>query len=198
MLCAAFFGLPILMATMLPEFAGSLDAYCASRGIPSLRATRVANGSFESRIWIGFGLAPLECIQLKRDGLIWSGHYYRDGVNSHPPQERIIRPMSGWTTFWKKLDSLGFAVLPDSRTLKGEKLVFDGESYVVEIMDGSRYRTYEYSNPSEQSWPEAKMMVDIIAVVRSELIRQDSMPNQSTDPTLASGTPGAEHESRHR
>jgi hypothetical protein len=48
-------------------------------------------------------------------------------------------------------------------------MFFDGVSYVVEINQNHRYRTYHYGNPKEQKWPEAKKIIEIVQTLSDEL-----------------------------
>ncbi|MGH9961007.1 MAG: hypothetical protein ACREBC_28455, partial [Pyrinomonadaceae bacterium] len=58
--------------------------------------------------------------------------------------------------------------LPDSSQLKDEVIAVDGESFVVEINMNASYRTYSYSNPHFQKWPEAKLMIRIAQTILEE------------------------------
>ena len=41
----------------------------------------------------------------------------------------------------------------------------DGTSYVVEVRQGSVYRTYAYVNPDYQKWREAKQMLKMANIL---------------------------------
>jgi hypothetical protein len=84
---------------------------------------------------------------------------------------RDIAPKSGWDKLWTSLVQLDLLTLPDSSTLHGEELVVDGVCYVVEINHDGRYRTYEYSNPQHQKWPEAKKIIGIVQTLHDELTK---------------------------
>jgi hypothetical protein len=51
-------------------------------------------------------------------------------------------------------------------------MVLDGVSYVVEINKDGHYRTYEYSNPKSQKWPEANKMDGIGQILEDDLIKK--------------------------
>ena len=70
------------------------------------------------------------------------------------------------------MEGLGILTLPDSSTLPNEVGVCDGIGYVVEINDGGRYRTYCYSNPQSQIWPEAEKIIAIIKAFDDEFKHQ--------------------------
>lgn len=68
-----------------------------------------------------------------------------------------------WATVLDSLDSAGLWVLPDESTLPGEsRLVLDGWGMIVELRAGESYRSYRYSNPDAQPWPEAAQAVRIV------------------------------------
>lgn len=78
-------------------------------------------------------------------------------------------PKSGWTSFWHKMTALELLTLADASTLKGESVVPDGFSYVVEVAGNGRYRTYHYGNPLYQPWPQARKMLRIEQTLRREI-----------------------------
>jgi hypothetical protein len=152
-----------------PIFFVPINHLTAKAGWKPLRETSLPSESLEVRIWIGFGLSPLEGYLFRRDGSHWTGRYVKDNApstNSVPVHE--IAPNCGWEKLWSKFDALGLLRLPDSSTLPGEVMILDGVCYVVEINQDGRYRTYEYSNPKEQKWPEAKKIIGIAQVLHDE------------------------------
>ena len=80
----------------------------------------------------------------------------------------IIEPKSGWAKLWKALTDEGLLTLPDSSSLEGRAWVTDGIGYVVEFSSNGAYRTYLYSNPKYQKWPEAKQIIQIIKILSDE------------------------------
>ena len=73
-----------------------------------------------------------------------------------------------WHEIYNNLNSLGIKTLPDQSELPGAEIyVTDGTSVVIEVRDGARYRSYEYSNPSVRSEPEASRASEIIRIVEN-------------------------------
>ena len=62
-----------------------------------------------------------------------------------------------WSRVLRQTEALDLWTLPDPSTLPPDnRLSLDGWSMVVELRDGSRYRTYRYHNPwSHPAWPSA-------------------------------------------
>jgi len=135
-----------------------------------LREVDVPSGSLEVRVWIGFGLSPLQGLRLCRNGDKWTG-FHTVEVHGFSFQDKEVKPRTDWASLWQKVEKLGILTLPDSSTLPNEAMVCDGESYVVEINDGEHYRTYKYGNPQYQKWPEAKKIIEIIKVLQEELLQ---------------------------
>ncbi|MDQ1422079.1 MAG: hypothetical protein QOJ52_4041 [Acidimicrobiaceae bacterium] len=158
-------------ATWEPIFFQSVNDLTHRVGWEPLRNKSVAADSLEVRVWIGFGVVPLEAFRLRRDGSQWSAQHVIDTVQkAGPANVRAASPKSGWATLWRDLTHLGLLTLPDSSALpREEEMILDGESYVVEISQNDSYRTYEYSNPQFQRWPEAKKIVQIVQTLHREL-----------------------------
>jgi hypothetical protein len=156
-----------------PIFFESINQLVTKAGWKSLREVPLPSESLEVRIWIGFGLSPLQGYSLRKDGSRWAGHYVIDS-----PQEtnsvtvRDITPKNGWDKLWNRLVELDLLTLPDSSTLRGEEMILDGVGYVVEINRDGRYRTYMYGNPKHQKWPEAKKIISIIETLHDEFAKQ--------------------------
>jgi hypothetical protein len=158
-----------------PIFFGAINPLAQSAGLQPLRRADLLKGSLEIRVWVGFGLSPLEGIRLRRDGKQWSGLHAREGFGEKWPMSvKPVSPKTGWDELWKQVESLGILTLPDSSTLPDEALVLDGESYVFEISDGETYRTYRYGNPQFQKWPEAKQIIEIVKTLYAELLLKKS------------------------
>jgi len=157
--------------TWEPIFFRSIDKLSRKVGWQPLRAAPVVTDSLEVRVWIGFGVMPLEAFRLRRDGTNWSAQHVVDTVEpAVPVKAEVVSPKSDWQTLWHQLDEFGLLTLPDSSALPPpEEMAFDGESYVVEINTGNAYRTYQYGNPQFQRWPQAKKIVRIIEILHHEL-----------------------------
>lgn len=152
-------------------FFGAINPLAESAGLQALRQVDLPKGSLEIRIWVGFGLTPLEGFRLRRDGRQWKGLYAREGFGEKwPLTVKPVLPKTSWDALWKQIETLGVLSLPDSSTLPNEVLAFDGISYVVEFNDGETYRTYQYGNPQAQTWPEAKTIIAIANTVYGELL----------------------------
>ena len=158
-----------------PIYFSAIDDRSAKAGWGSLREVSLPRESLEVRIWIGFGVGPLEAISMRRDGIAWTGrHLWAPPNRAEPPTSRSVSPRGSWEDLWARLTGLGLLVLPDSSRLptppRGR--VADGVSYVVEIRDAGRYRTYMYSNPQHEQWREAKQMIQLIETLESEFLRR--------------------------
>ena len=156
-------------ATWEPIFFESINKLAKRADWKPLRETSLSSGSLEIRVWIGFGLAPLQGYLFRKNGAQWAGHYVIESLNqTNLVTARDITPKNGWDKFETELVQLDIFNLPDSSVLGGEKMIFDGVSYVIEINQNGTYRTYEYSNPQEQAWPEAKKMVSLAQVIQDQ------------------------------
>ena len=68
-----------------------------------------------------------------------------------------------WRSVLDSLESAGLWELPEPSTLPGPgRLVLDGWGVRVELRSGGSYRTYGYSNPDAQPWPEAAQVVRLV------------------------------------
>ena len=153
-----------------PIFFGEINRLTAQAGWTPLRDAALPPESLEVRIWMGFGLTPLEGFSIRRDGATWTGHFAVEGSGpTNLAKVRGVTPKSGWEKLWNEVTNLGLLTLPDSSTLPDEELVLDGESYVVEINQNNQYRTYMYGNPQEQKWPQAKQIIRIVDILSDEL-----------------------------
>ena len=140
-------------------------------GLHRLDSARVAGDDLEVRVWIGFGLLPLEGFVLTRKGGRWSGLHLRPigpGLSRENYRESLDSPNSGWNELWDRLTREGILTLPDSSRLKDEVIVFDGEHFVFEVAANGTYRTYRYSNPEVQKWPQAIHLLRMVETIRGE------------------------------
>jgi hypothetical protein len=160
-------------ATWEPLFFGAINQLAGKAGWKPLREASLPSQSLEVRIWIGFGMVSLQGYSLRQDGSVWTGHYVVENQQqTNAVTVRDISPKGGWDKLWTRLVQLDVLTLPDSSTLRDEVLVIDGVCYVVEINKDGRYRTYEYSNPKFQKWPEAKKIDSIGQTLQDEFIEQ--------------------------
>jgi hypothetical protein len=151
-----------------PLFTESVDARAKAANLTRLRSKTLASDDLECRVWVGFGLKPIEAFILTRTSGKWGGEFL-ESINqtTKPPYRRNISPAAGWDQFWNDLLDAGLFTLPDSSQLPDEAMVLDGTSYVVELRQGSVYRTYSYQNPDWQKWPEAKQMLRVAELLYS-------------------------------
>jgi hypothetical protein len=166
---AGEFARDIPQDTWEPIFFQSINALTTKAGLKPLRAEPVPPDSIELRIWMGFGLSPLQGFAFRRDGSNWIGRVVSDNLATKTVDSWQVTPRCGWDNFWHQLVALEVLTLPDSSTLPNEVMVMDGTSYVVEINHDNRYRTYMYGNPKVQQWPEAEKIIRIIDVLHKEL-----------------------------
>ncbi len=149
-----------------------INQLAAKAGWKSLRVGPLPAGSLEIRIWI-ISMMPLRGYALRQDGSHWTGSYLADTVqHTNLVMASNLTPKSGWDKLWSRLVQLDLLTLPDSCTLQGEKGFFDGVSYVVEMNHDGGYRTYQYGNPEEQTWPEAKKIQSIVEALQVEFSKQ--------------------------
>jgi hypothetical protein len=131
---AAEFQRDIPKATWEPIFFEPINQLATKAGWKPLREAPLPTESMEVRVWIGFGLSPLQGYSLRRDGSRWTGsHIIENSQQINSVAVREVTPMSGWDTLWTRLVQLGLLALPDSSTLHDEEMINDGVSYVVEM-----------------------------------------------------------------
>lgn len=166
------------VATLLPYTSTTSEA----AGIGELRESQLPEGQQEIRIWLGFGLSLVDRmmrLQVSPSGAVRGevlGHYSSD-LSSEETAEFQQKLLAGcinlregkdeavctatfgqepdWQAIYQKLLKLGLLDLPDESALPTRTHVKDGVSMVVELRNGSRYRAYQYSNPSFSSEPQA-------------------------------------------
>jgi hypothetical protein len=141
-------------------FAETIRERAEKANLPPLKSKNLSDDDIEFRMWVGFGKKPLEGFVVSRIGGRWGGTFLESiNLTTRPPYRRELSLQNGWEKLWSQLVDAGLLTLPDSSQLKDEVLVNDGTSYVVEVMQGSVYRTYAYMNPDYQKWREAKQML---------------------------------------
>lgn len=154
-----------------PIFFEEINARAKIAKLGDLRSTVLPDDDLELRVWMGFGVIPLEGFVIKRRNGQWSAIQIRS-INPRLPrrdyQHTLPSPKSGWETCWERLTDEGVLTLPDSSQLKDAVIAGDGESFVVEINMNKSYRTYRYGNPHLQKWPEAKRMIKIAEIILEE------------------------------
>jgi hypothetical protein len=112
---------------------------------------------------------PLQGYALRQDGSRRIGTYLMDNYQqTNAVTLYDLSPNSDWDKLWSRLVQLKLLSLPDSSKLRGERRLFDGFSYVVEINRDGGYRTYQYGNPQEQTWSEAKEIISMAQTLQDE------------------------------
>lgn len=154
-----------------PIFFKEINKRAKLAGLHRLDSAALAGDDLEVRVWIGFGLLPLEGFVFTRKGGRWSGLHLppvSPATSRRNYQQRLVAPNSSWDSFWNRLTREGILTLPDSSQLHDEVVVFDGEHFVVEFQTNRSYRNYRYSNPDLQKWPEARHMTRIVETIFAE------------------------------
>jgi len=154
-----------------PVFFKEINERARLAKLSDLRRANLPKDDIELRVWIGFGLIALEGFIIKRRHGQWSALLLRS-IGPHLArrdyQQILPVPKSGWEPFWQHLVEKGVTTLPDSSELEGKVTALDGESFVVEVNWGGSYRTYLYSNPHLQKWPEARTITEIVQSILDE------------------------------
>jgi hypothetical protein len=118
--------------------------------IQELRKVHVNNGDIEVRIWRGAFLGSTEGVFLNRIDGQWSGQHLRvkTGESADDLSTEVVplkSPKSGWALLWRSIVDEGLLTLPDPSEINCEYWGgVDGIVYVVEINQGTSYRTYMY------------------------------------------------------
>lgn len=162
-----------------PIFFREIDKRAKLARLKPLRRTILPKDDVELRVWIGFGLIPLEGIIIKKSQGQWSAKHLRSispRLARSDYSQVLTAPKSGWASFWQQVAEKGVFTLPDSSELTDEVLAFDGESYVVETNREGAYRTYHYNNPALQQWPEARKIIEIVQSILDEFGIQRKLP----------------------
>jgi hypothetical protein len=152
-----------------PFAAETIHKRAKEANLPPLKSKKLSGDDIEFRVWVGFGLKPLEGFIASREDGRWEGTFFESIIPTNkPPYRRELFPKSDWERIWGKLVDAGLLTLPDSSQLKDRVRVKDGTSYVVEVKQGNVYRTYAYMNPAHQKWKEAKQMLRIADLLYKE------------------------------
>jgi hypothetical protein len=151
-------------------FAESINERASKAKLIPLQRKKIPADDLEFRVWIGFGLRPLQGFVISRTGGKWQGMFLRSisQIAKPPHHVQLDAPKSGWEGLWKQLTEAGLLTLPDFSELDDMVEVFDGTSHVVEVKSEGKYQTYAYLNPDRQKWEEAKQMLKIVKILFSE------------------------------
>jgi len=154
-----------------PIFFRYINPVTKLSGQADLRSTHLPAGDIETRIWLGFGLSPLEGVTLHRSGGQWTAvHVKADNYYEPTKAERrqLSNPKSGWETTWTRLVNEKLLSLPDASEINCSVGGLDGFGIVVEINADDTYRTYMYDMPSESKCNEDKNIMAIIDIIFEE------------------------------
>ena len=152
-----------------PLFPEAIHERTEKANLPPLKSKNLSGDDIEFRMWVVFGEEPLEGFVVSRIGGRWGGTFLESiNLTTRPPYRRELSPKNGWEKLWSQLVDAGLLTLPDSSQLKDAVEVIDGTSYVVEVRQGSVYRTYAYVNPYYQKWREAKQMLKMANILYKE------------------------------
>jgi hypothetical protein len=90
-----------------------------------------------------------------------------------PVCEVPVAVATDWQRLLRELETLGVETLPDESQLAppDHRWILDGETLVVEVRRGDRYRTYHYHSPGARAWPQAVQASGILRVMH-ELLDQ--------------------------
>jgi hypothetical protein len=136
--------------------------------------------SLQIRVWYAYASCDTsQLFLLKRKEGKWAAELYTliyrlnesDGSLMSIDKEVLIKtPKSGWQSFTGKIVELGIASLPDSKKIAGYPDFADGNSIIVEVSSGFKYRIYSYKEPSKvmDEINEARKIEEILKLIESE------------------------------
>jgi len=122
----------------------SIDRLAGQMKLKALRAVRLGSDGIELRVWESGG--SLTGYVIKRSDGKWSARAARQR-SRNSVEELKVPSATDWATVWAKLYQAGLADIRDDSDNPACAMVLDGVAYVVEIAQGSSYRTYLVSNP---------------------------------------------------
>jgi hypothetical protein len=117
---------------------------------------------------------------------IWSATRYEVSFNKNrfPNPETLIEerivaldPKHGWSKFLTQLFALQITTLPNMENILGlSDEWLDGDLYNIEVATKSKYRFYSYHFPGkfQDKYWQAKNMVDILKLTRTELVPKEN------------------------
>ena len=141
-----------------------LDQHTSLVKLAELRSTSLPQEDLEVRVWLGFGLTPLEGFILKRTAGQWSA-FYLEGDNYYEPKKvkmrELLPPHSSWESCWERLVAAGIRTVPDSSEIDYDVGGTDGWAYLVELREGDSYRAFHYQFPEYSRRAEARQVLEI-------------------------------------
>jgi len=154
-----------------PILFQEINSVARLSGQSDLSSTQLPSGDIEARIWLGFGLSPLEGVILHRTGGQWTAIHVKADKYYEPTKverRQLSNPKSGWETTWTRLVNEKLLSLPDASEINCNVGALDGFGVVVEINTDNTYRTYMYDQPSESKCNEDKNIMAIVDILFEE------------------------------
>ena len=138
-----------------------------SSEVLGLRDLQKGVDSLEIRIWF---------FRAKRDRTFGKLHIYSyengwNGQASYGSTTLVeILPKSGWNSFISKLLKKNIMTLQNQRDIEGFNLmIFDGDTYCVEVASKDTYRFYSYNSPDmTKKYKDARKMNRILRLIKRE------------------------------
>ena len=156
----------------IPKFNNSLEGHFyesirKSSEVLKLEDLQKGVDSLEIRIWFFYS---------KRDQTFGKVHIYKYEDNwignaSYGSSTLVdISPKSGWKSFISKLLKKNIMTLQNQRDIKGFNLmIFDGDTFCVEIATKDAYRFYSYNSPDmTKKYKDARKMNRILRLIKKE------------------------------
>lgn len=157
-------------ASRQPIHYQTIDERTKIADIGRLRDLALSADDIEVRIWGGFGKTGVEGFVLRRYDQVWSAYqfvYERTAEGKPGYITKPKEPLSGWDLTWRSLIESKILTLPNARSIGCDGEFLDGFSYVVEIRNGTNYRTYHYGNPMEAFTNRCKEADAILAIAKT-------------------------------
>ena len=161
-------GEKVLGYRFLRQMENKLDLYDISKGYDSIQL----------RIWYSYAFHDIgQVIILTYEGDEWTAdlctYKFAKKINGRFDTLSTFKkglPKSGWNFFIPRLYELEVLTLPDLDKISGTMVISDGDVFTVEFGTKSKYRMYQYVDPSDfqDTWREAKQMERILQIIEWE------------------------------
>lgn len=169
----------------VPIYFESIDQLTKRMGIPALRTWTPPANDIELRIWRGFGFnrdISGYIVRFAHDK--WSAfavigrnytarEYTASGELIEPDGKVEIKPLeakAGWSSTWDNLVAHGVLSLKDFYDLPpSDYSIFDGDSYMIEVLYQNRYRCYLYPNSTHFDNPECREFEYMLGIFRRDV-----------------------------
>lgn len=123
------------------------EEYRTDHHLPPLEGARLPEHDIEVRIWYGFGLASTQLLRLERKGGRWTATHYQSRYSNGTLPLPTVLPDAAWSMRWAVALENGLLTLPRFPEARGRRVIEDGTSYIVEILEGTKYYVAEVDNP---------------------------------------------------